>query len=319
MNAAANAARTLNGDPGLGTVAEMDNHYAHLEHADLARDCAIVELDGAIVAYGRTSIDAPITGGRELWGVINVDPSAGGLGIEKLLVDHSLRRSAELIASMPPGETTRIVLYAGDRDLALRGALENAGFRIIRSSGRLVRPSLDDIPEVSLPEGIDIRPISPHDREMHRRVFDASGRAFAESYGEEAATDDKFAEFVASPELDPTLWRVAFHGDDIAGQILNYMDDPLPDGSRIGWTEGISVQPEFRRRGLARALLAESLRAVRDAGATTAALGVDMQNPNQAQALYESMGYEVIAVTYDYELGPFETGIRPRLVTEAAK
>jgi ribosomal protein S18 acetylase RimI-like enzyme len=101
---------------------------------------------------------------------------------------------------------------------------------------------------------------------------------------------------------------VAFHHDDIAGQILNYLGEPEPGGGRIGWTEAISVQPEFRRRGLARALLAESLRAVRDAGATRAGLGVDSQNPNQAQTLYESMGYQVVAVTYTYELGPFGPG-----------
>ena len=118
------------------------------------------------------------------------------------------------------------------------------------------------------------------------------------------ATERAYQAWRSSPAFDPSLWRVAFHGDEIAGQILNYLGEPRPDGSRLGFTEAISVQPAHRRRGLARALLAASLRAVRDAGATLAGLGVDSQNPNQAQALYASMGYEVVSVTYTYELGP---------------
>ena len=46
MAAAAAAVRADNGDRELGTVADMDNHYAHLDQAALPRDCALVELDG---------------------------------------------------------------------------------------------------------------------------------------------------------------------------------------------------------------------------------------------------------------------------------
>ena len=146
---------------------------------------------------------------------------------------------------------------------------------------------------------------------MHRRVFDASARAFADSHGEAAATDAQFDEFLNDPRFDPRLWRVAFHGDELAGQILSYMGEPEPDGSRIGFTEGISVQAEYRRRGLARALLADSLRAVRDAGATRAGLGVDTQNPNRALSLYESLGFRIVSEEFEYELGPLPLGRVP--------
>ena len=141
---------------------------------------------------------------------------------------------------------------------------------------------------------------------MHRRVWEASARAFAQSYGEEAPTEADYRRWLAFPEFNPPLWRVAFHGDQIAGQILNYLDStPDPDGGRLGWTESITVQPEFRRRGLARALLAASLRAVRDAGATKAALGADLQNPNHAATLYQSMGFRIASIDHEYRLGPF--------------
>ncbi len=49
--------------------------------------------------------------------------------------------------------------------------------------------------------------------------------------------------------------------------------------------------PAWRRRGLAKALLARSLVAAREAGFTSAGLGVDAENPTGALGLYESLGF----------------------------
>ena len=317
MTRVANAVRAFNGDPNLGSVADMDNHYAHLEHADLPRDCALVELDGRVVAYGRASRQEMITGGRQVECILNIEPEARGLGVEELLVRHALVRSEAIVAEFGRDKAIAVLVFVTSRDEAQLRVVEAAGFQRVRAGVELVRPNLEAIPEIPLPEGFEIRRIGADDRAMHRRVWEAATRAFANSYGEQAQTEEQFDRWLKSEEFNPPLWRVAFHGDNIAAQILSFLGEPEPDGSRIGWTESISTQPEFRRRGLARALLAESLRAVRDAGATKAALGADSQNPNQAQTLYESMGFRVVATTYDYQLGPFPPGSTPRLVPEA--
>jgi mycothiol synthase len=316
MNRVVNAVRAFNGDPSLSTLADINNHYAHLELADLPRDCALVELDGRVVAYGRASRVELITGESQVECLMNLEPEARGRGIEELLLRHALERSEELIAEFGSDRSMAVTAFVMSRDERQRLAIEAAGFNLIRSGVELIRPDLENIPDIALPEGFEIRRIDADDRVMHRRVWEAAKRAFAESYGEHAQTEDQYERWLTGDEFDPPLWRVAFHGDAIAAQILNYLGDRQPDGSLIGWTESISTQPEFRRRGLARALLAESLRTVRDAGATKAALGADSQNPNQAQSLYESMGFEVVSTTYDYQLGPFTPGDRPRLVPD---
>jgi mycothiol synthase len=316
MHRVVSAVRVFNGDPDLGTVADMDNHYGHLEHADLPRDCVLVELDGQVVAYGRASRVELITGDQQVECILNIEPGARGQGVEELLVGHALARAEKLVAEFCRSRPMAVTAYVMSRDETARVAVEAAGFSRIRSGVQLIRPNLDDIPDIPLPDGFEIRRIGATDRAMHRRVWEAAARAFAQSYGEHAQTEAQFDRWLKGDEFDPPLWRVAFHGDDIAGQILNYLGDREPDGSRIGWTESISTQPEFRRQGLARALLAESLRAVRDAGATKAALGADSMNPNRAQTLYESMGFEVVSETYDYRLGPFPPGSRPHLVPE---
>lgn len=303
-----NLVRRANGDHD-GTVADMDGYYSGFDQEALALDCAIVELDGVVVGYGRTSWEDAADGeGGEIGGFMGVDPALAGLGIERLLVERAVRRAATLIRTRGATQPSVVRVWSTGRATAQHAALEAAGFRRVRSSAQLIRPTLDDIPEIPLPDGFEIRPIAADDEPMHRRVWDADARAFADSWGQEAPSEQRYKAWLRSPAFDPPLWRVAFHGDEIAGQILNFMGDPEPDGSRTGFTEAISVQPEFRRRGLARALLADSLRAVRDAGATRAGLGVDSQNPNQAQVLYESMGFRVVSVGCTHELGPYPAG-----------
>ena len=55
-----------------------------------------------------------------------------------------------------------------------------------------------------------------------------------------------------------------------------------------------SARRPWRRRGLARALIARSLRLLQELGMEEAALGVDAENPNSALRLYESMGFRTV-------------------------
>jgi mycothiol synthase len=308
MTRVANLVRVASGDPNLGSVADMDSYYLQFDPSALPDDCVIVELDGAAVAYGRATWEDLSTGDAEIGAFMNIDPAFAGVGIEERLMAHALDRATALVPARGHDRTSYLRMWINARSVAELRAAEAAGLRRIRAGAQMVRPTLDDIPEVPLPEGYEIRPIASGDEAAIRAVWEADGRAFAETWGHELPTERAYRSWRESPGFDPPLWRVAFHGDSIAGQILNYLGDPADDGSRVGFTEAISVQPEHRRRGLARALLAASLRAVRDAGATRAGLGVDSHNPNQAQTLYSSMGYQVVTVTYTYELGPFAPG-----------
>jgi ribosomal protein S18 acetylase RimI-like enzyme len=311
MQDAAAAVRAFNRERELGTVADLDNHYAHLDQVALPLDCALVELDGTVVAYGRASWGELADGGAQVECVLNIRPDARGRGVEELLADHAIRRARELNGdpAVTRGRTVNLVVFVSGRDDVQRAVLAHLGFRIAGHGAQLIRPDFAGIPDLPLPEGLEVRPIDPADRAMHRRVWEASARAFANSFGEEKPTEAKYDEFLNDPSFAPHLWQVAFDGDRIAGQILNYLGEVESDGSRIGWTEGISVQPEHRRRGLARALLARSIRIIRDAGATCAGLGVDLRNPNHAADLYQSMGYRIVSESFEYALGPLGSGL----------
>ena len=72
-------------------------------------------------------------------------------------------------------------------------------------------------------------------------------------------------------------------------------------GTQHGYTEEISTHPAWRNRGIAGALLAMSLRELRDRGMTEAALGVDTNNPGGAFQLYTKLGFELRAYEAVYQ------------------
>ena len=87
----------------------------------------------------------------------------------------------------------------------------------------------------------------------------------------------------------------------VAGQVLNYVNtgQNLAFNRSWGWTENISVQREWRQRGIAKALITESMRMFQAMGMTDVGLGVHTTNPNGAFPLYEGLGYRVTTLSYE--------------------
>ena len=84
-------------------------------------------------------------------------------------------------------------------------------------------------------------------------------------------------------------------GDTVVGQVKAFIntEENAARGYRRGYTENISTHRDWRNRGIAGALLAMSLRELRERGLTEAALGVDTNNPGGAFELYTSLGFEL--------------------------
>jgi ribosomal protein S18 acetylase RimI-like enzyme len=151
---------------------------------------------------------------------------------------------------------------------------------------------MDDLPEVRLPPGLEVRPVT---RDDYRAIWEADAEAFRDHWGEIDESEEAFLRFVDDPVYDPELFVIAFDGDEIAGLVLNVIDpaDVERKGEVRGLLDSVAVRRPWRRRGLARALIAHSLRLLRDRGATSAFLGVDGENPNRAMTLYESCGFRI--------------------------
>ena len=159
----------------------------------------------------------------------------------------------------------------------------------------MVRPHLDDLPDAPLPDGLEIRPVLPEHR---RRIWDAENEAIQDMWGATETTEADYERLLSDPvKSDTSLWQIAWDGDEVAGQVRAFIDDEenARFGRLRGYSENISVRRPWRRRGLARALIAASFPALRARGMQEAALGVDTENVTGALRIYERCGFRPVS------------------------
>jgi len=150
---------------------------------------------------------------------------------------------------------------------------------------------LGDAPEApDLPDGIVLRTFREEDSEVVRAALND---AFDESPGHHDISPLGFREFhLNSRGVDPTLWTLAWSGDDVAGFVLAYPErvgDPA-----LGWVGTLAVRKPWRRRGLGTAVLHSAFRDLHDRGRRRVGLGVDAENVDGAVRLYERAGMHVV-------------------------
>ena len=290
------AARVADGEVERNSLQGFTTYYRHLERCDPARDLIVAEVDDRVVAYARVEWNDSNDGERWYEGTCNVHPEWRRLGLgTRLLAWTEARRAAIAAEHEAAGQAsdrvrafTTFVLDADHGGAALLG---QAGYVPFRRFASMRRDGLADLPAMPLPDGFEIRPVA-RDRAAMRQVFDADVEAFQDHFGWSEGSDEKFEEFIAYDNVDPALWIVAFDGDEVSGAVLNGIHTDA-DGGRDGWLDSIFTRRPWRKRGLARALIARSLALLHEQGLDEAYLGVDLANPNQALALYESCGFAV--------------------------
>ncbi len=187
----------------------------------------------------------------------------------------------QLAAAMPadlPGPLHTIV---DEADTELLAGWQRAGFTTRRREWEYVVPT--DTGPVLPPPGVTILPRGSASADPLREL-DRVVRAEVEA---SVGWPEMPAEVLPHPPgdtvVDPALYAVAAEGGEYVGLVRVVQVTRLP---RIGL---IAVRADHQRRGIARALLAEALGALRDAGIPTASAEVNEANP-AATALFEGLG-----------------------------
>ena len=278
------------GDDRVETAEALGSAYDHLERCDPEHDLLVAEVDGIPVAYSRVWWDDE-EDGRVYKLVGFVDPAYGGRGIGAAVLAWNEARLRE-IAAVHDVSTKLVQAFVGDGNESATALIRDAGYEPVTYMAEMVRPSVGDLPDHELPEGLEIRPVREEDI---RTIWQADMEAFKDHWGYVEPTEVEYERFRAYPYLDPTLWKIAWDDEGVAGQVKSFIDTAQNEahGRKRGWTEAISTSRRWRRRGVAKALIVESIRELAARGMTEVALGVHTENPNGAYQLYESLGYEV--------------------------
>ena len=230
-------------------------------------------------------------------GYVHPDYMGNGIGTAMLRALEARARKDMELAEPEHRVFIRNGMSIGDT--VSREMHEAEGYKPIRFFWRM-EITLDEPPLASIwPEGIELRPF---DVDAHTYlVYRADEEAFSDHWGH---TPHPFEEWqhrmIESENFDPSLWFVAWEGDQIAGYTLNrYRNES-------GWVGSLGVRRPWRKRGLGLALLYHSFADFYKRGTKVISLGVDAANLTGATRLYQKAGMHVAAeyVTYEKELRP---------------
>jgi len=294
-----NSGHAADGIPHRTLPEQIATWLDHPSRLDPAQDLVIAEVDGSPIAYAEAGWEQDNDGGRnyQTWGQVHTDWRRRGLGTA--LLGWVEDRQRAVAATHPEGIERRLESWAHENEPGRIALLEGHGYQVARYDYEMSRPNLDDIPEMPLPDGIELRPA----REEHlRQIWETDVEVFRDHWGSVDDTEASFERMRDDPRRDLGLWVIAWEGDEVAGIVLNRIDRETNAelGLRRGWVSSVGVRRRWRRRGLARAMVAESLRVLRDAGMATAGLGVDAENGTGALGVYESVGFAVSATERVY-------------------
>lgn len=279
-------------EPWIPTPETLAHDWAPTSGYEAGRD-TLLAFDGdrlvGAARVGWRERTGTIIHNTEVW----VRPGDRRRGIGTELARWAEAHAVASLAEGYGGSPALPHVHGGGTDRANEAATAFArslGYTPVRFGFLMQRDLHEPIPEVPLPEGLEVRPVVEAD---HRRIWAADIEAFKDHWENAIREESDYLRFFHNPDLDTTMWQVAWDGDEVAGSVLNciYFDENLALGVDAGWLDHVSVRREWRGRGLASALIARSLVIHRERGMSVARLGVDAENPTGALGVYERLGF----------------------------
>jgi ribosomal protein S18 acetylase RimI-like enzyme len=281
------------------SLEDITHTYTHLVNCNPYQDMLFAEIDGQVIGYNRVAWKQESEGDLVYVLIGFLLPAWRRLGIGSAMLDHAQRRLLEIARTHQKSARKLFESYAADTEHGANALLLAAGFEPVRYFFEMVRRPLTNFPAAEMPEGLEVRPVEPG---HVRLIWEAMTEAFQDHWGHVSPEEEAFNEFKDSPLTDLTLWKIAWDRDQIAGMVLNYVNEHENQeyNRRRGYTEDISVRRPWRRKGLARSLLVQSMQMFKDMGMEETALGVDTENLSGALRLYQGVGYREVQrfITY---------------------
>jgi mycothiol synthase len=222
-----------------------------------------------------------------------VHPEFRSLGIGTSLLEKMAERAQSEMEFAEPGRRVVIQSMINTRNEAGDSLLRAMGYSPIRYFWRMEIKMQEAPSAVTFPAGIELRPFVKDEHAV--AVWQADNEAFHDHWGSHEFTYEKWSQKFDNPNFDPTLWMVAWDGDQVAG----FSQNRFRMGS--GWVGTIGVRRPWRKKGLGIALLRHSFGEFYKRGMKTVGLGVDASNPTGATRLYQRAGMVVASEHLNFE------------------
>lgn len=282
------------------TVEEVVRQYAHLSNSNPLDDVLLAEVAGKIVAYSRCYWEQEESNNATdllLYRcVVYVLPEWREKGLGEVVFQQSEKRLKEIAKTHSENHPKLFEAGAYDTEQYWLALYKKFGYEPVRHFQEMERPNLDDIPQFSLPDSLEIRPVLP---EQYRTVWESDNEAFRDHWGFTTPMEVDYSDWLSDKEtFQPERWQVAWdkRTGEVAGQVRAYINAKWNEkyDCQQGYIDVVSVRKPWRRQGVARALLTRSLAQLKAAGMTSAELDADSDNSTGATHLYTDCGFQVI-------------------------
>lgn len=222
-------------------------------------------------------------------------PQWRGKGIGTVLLLWAQGRIRELAETEAPQYRWMFATNVSSTEKETYHLIDRAGYNasVILSDMKL--RAFPEQQRSSLPEGVEIRPALAED---YRALYQVEKDARIGTRSQEADMQDTpeseedfqawLKRNVYREPFDPELWRIAWYGDQPISIVLGEVNNG------IGNVREVSTARAWKRKGIAYALLLETLHAFKNKGITKVRIFTDAENKQGARTLYERAGFREV-------------------------
>ncbi|MEE4193952.1 MAG: GNAT family N-acetyltransferase [Anaerolineae bacterium] len=285
-------AREFNGFDWVATLEDVKNDEKWRSHFDIYQQQLYVELYGQPLGYMEFNWNRETRPDVRAHYINLCIPEENWQDdVPQLMLEFCEQQAAAMTADLPGDIPDVFQVWKKQKAEKQLAFLKANGYQPSRYFFEMVRPIDLPLDEHPMPAGLEIRPAMPED---FRKIWDANQEAFEDHWGYAPPEEGHFEAWLEDRLFQPQYWKVAWDGDQVAGMVGNFFDpkENKEFNRQRGFTEDIWVRRPWRGLGLAKALIAESIRMFKEMGMEETCLGVDAENPNGALKLYTRMGYE---------------------------
>lgn len=277
-------------------------------NVDAERDTMVAISDGEeLAAIGWIFINPIAESQRRafLWGTVHPQHRRHGLGTA--LIRWEVNAGIRRLNDFDDGVEHALRCISSQHIIDRVHLFEHEGLSEVRRYYSMDRDLSQPIFPTSVPEGVQIIPWDPT---RNAEALEVCNAAFRDHWGSEPVSNAIWnLEYVGSSDFHPAISRMATCSGKLVGIAIVDIPESQISGKLRGHIRELGVLRDYRRQGIASALLTGAMQSLQDIGMDVASLSVDTQNLTGALRLYENLGFKVnqVSISYVMVVKPAET------------